>query len=110
MLHWSLESRAAVDRAALRRANEQQLEDLPDPGELDAGADFACECGAPGCDRRMRITGREFRRLLLQPGISVIVPGQQRAGNRVIVWRRHYAVVVSSGPGGGFLRLSEARF
>ncbi len=109
MQHWSPESQTARDRTALRRANERQLERLADAGKLDADAHFVCECGAPGCNRRMRLNGHEFRRLLLRPASSVLVPGHQRAGDRVVVRRRHYAVVVSGG-GGGVFRLSEAKF
>jgi hypothetical protein len=111
MLHWDQRTHIYRSRASLRRANERQLHTITEAGELDAQTRFLCECGATDCDRRMLMTGNEFRRGLEPPGNAVVVPGHQRAGERLIRQRRHYAIVVSGpGPGPGLFSVSESEF
>jgi hypothetical protein len=95
MLHWNQRTHVYRHRTPLRRANERQLRALAEAGELEVPARFVCECGACDCDRRMLMTGDEVRRALAPPGNAIVVPGHHRAGERVILSRRHYAIVVS---------------
>jgi hypothetical protein len=95
VLHWDQRTHVYRSRAPLRRTNERRLRALAEAGELEVQSRFVCECGAFDCDRCMLMSGNELRRALAPPGGSVVVPGHHRAGERVVLWRRHYAIVVS---------------
>jgi hypothetical protein len=96
MLHWQEQLEVRENRVFFRTVNRRLLEEaIRGHGEAEAFR-FFCECGSLDCTRRLRLTGREFRRVR-KPESRVVAPGHERANDRVILRRERYVVVSDSG-------------
>jgi hypothetical protein len=96
MLHWQEQLEVRDNRVFFRTVNRRLLEEaIGSQGEADA-ARFFCECGSLDCSSRIRLRGREFRRIG-KPASRIVAPGHEGSNDRVLLRTDRYVVVSDAG-------------
>jgi hypothetical protein len=80
------------DRARRIADNEQRFRIFNDQvrtvrTQLDADADFSCECGDPGCHERIELSIDEYTHLRHDPRWFAVLPEHQRPDVERVVER-----------------------
>ena len=94
--------RQAANEAAFREVNERRA--AIDRGaeatwaESDELFEFVCECGAEGCDGRIRMTLREYDAVRQQDDRFPVLPGHESPELETVVERHERYFVVDKIP------------
>jgi len=94
----SRDERIAYNEDWTRRLNERKAEWMEN-GYLSAG--FRCECSEPECAVRIRLSGRDWRKVRSRPNRFAVAPGHVCADIETVVEEgSHFWIVDKHGKAG----------